>query len=264
VPPSAHLVQLDTAWEDPAANFERVRALLKPVKIVPGDLILMPEMFDTGFSFRHDRTADKGTTLEFMRSLAHDTGALVQGGRTVTSSAERACNVMTAVEPGGAIICEYAKTFLFSPGGEDRWFEPGPGVRTYEWAGATIQPAVCYDLRFPELFRAGVARGATLIALGACWPDVRQHHWRALLIARAIENQAIVLGVNRVGDDPARIPGRPGLHYIGGSIAVSAKGDVLGELGAEPGVLTVPFDDAATLAWREQFPALRDRRDIIR
>ena len=284
-PPHAHLVQLDVAWEDPTRNHDRVRQLLDKADVRPGDLVLLPEMFATGFSFNIERTNDKaGATMSFFVELADDLQAIVQGGRTVASCHSCAArNVMSMVAPGGRMLCEYAKIHLFSPGGEQEKFEPGRDVLTYEW-GATsdqrhatskpsqvadrvspvaslrVQPAICYDLRFPELFRAGLKAGAELIALGACWPSVRQHHWRSLLIARAIENQCFVLGCNRVGDDPPKMDTFPGLHYAGGSIAVGPQGDVLGELDDKPGVLSVPLDPAEVRGWRDKFGAWKDRR----
>lgn len=265
-PPHAHLVQLDIAWQDKAINYERVRQMLDRSDVHAGDFILLPEMFDTGFSFSIEETSDKdGRTLAFLIELAQDTGALVQGGRTIAPCHKCAArNVMSVVsgEGDGRLVAEYAKMKLFSPGGEDGRFEKGRSIETFAWSGMAVMPAICYDLRFPELFRAGLSKGAEVITLGACWPNVRQAHWRALLIARAIENQCVVLGVNRVGDDPPRttlgVGLTPGLHYAGGTVAVGPRGEVLGELGDEAGVLSVPVDVGIVRDWRERFPAWRD------
>lgn len=252
----AHLVQLDITWEDPSANHAAARHLIETAAPEPGDLIILPELFATGFSMNTSRTLDAaGATHAFLQTLARDLGVLVQGGRTI-AGARLARNVMTVASPAGT-IAEYAKVHPFSLGREHEHFEAGSEVVTYPWgpaaAGLAVCPAICYDLRFPELFRLGLARGAEVFALGACWPEVRQHHWRALLIARAIENQAYVLGVNRTGSDPS-------LRYAGGTIAVSPTGEVLGELAAEQGVLSVEVDPGAVRRWREKFPAWRDRR----
>lgn len=258
----AHLVQLDIAWEDPAANFAAVDRLIGTRRVEPGELIVLPELFDTGFSLSTQRTADRdGRTLGYLRELARRLGAFVQGGRTVLPEDRtgKALNIATIVGPSGAVVCEYAKVHPFSFGRESERFVGGPGVETYDWSagGQTMRvcPAICYDLRFPELFRLGVLGGAQVLALGANWPDTRQDHWRSLLIARAIENQAFVLGVNRTGTDPH-------LGYAGGTIAVGPRGGVLGELGDEEGVLSVTLDPRAVEAWRETFPALRDIRLI--
>jgi len=260
---AAHLVQLDIAWEHPEANYEAVRQLLDKVPVNPGDFILLPEMFATGFSFNVEKTNDKsGATLAFLVELAADFQAIVQGGRTVAACHQCAAgNVMTVVSPDGRVLCEYQKIHPFMK--EAERFEGGREVMTYRWpppnstdTPLNVCPAICYDLRFPELFRIGLQQGAEVFALGACWPNVRQHHWRSLLIARAIENQAYVLGCNRTGKEPTPST----LVYAGGSIVIGPKGEVLGELDDKPGVLSVPIDAGAVRAWRVQFPAWRDVR----
>lgn len=260
LPVHAHLVQLDIAWEDAAANFRRVRDLLGAAPVRPGDLVLLPEMFDTGFSLNVEATADAGGTLSFLAGLARELGAYVQGGRTVAAAGGRATNRATAVAPDGSVVCDYRKIHPFSLGREPERFDGGDEVTTYDWAGSSapdrglkVCPAVCYDLRFPELFRLGLLKGAEAYTVGANWPESRRAHWRALLVARAIENQAFVLGVNRTGRDP-------NLAYAGGSIAVGPRGSVLGELGPEEGVLSVEIDPREVHAWRGKFPAWRDAR----
>jgi predicted amidohydrolase len=118
---------------------------------------------------------------------------------------------------------------------------------------AAVCPLICYDLRFPELWRVAALAGAEVFTIGASWPEVRQAHWRALLIARAIENQAYVVGVNRVGRDPSH-------GYAGGSLIVAPDGEILAEGGRAPTVLVADLDLASLRAWRAEFPALRDVR----
>lgn len=235
--------------------------VLHGVDIRAGDLLLLPEMFDSGFSMNTGATADdRGETAAYLRSLAMDLHVTVMGGRTVRRCSAAACkarNHMTVFGPGGELLADYAKIHPFSYGNEHQHFEGGEEVVTFRWAvgarSAVVCPAVCYDLRFPELFRIGAGRGAEVFAIGANWPEGRRGHWTALLRARAIENQAVVLGVNRCGQDP-------NLRYAGGSAAFDAKGELLGELAAEAGVLTVDVDVEAVRAWRAGFPALRDVR----
>lgn len=281
----AHLVQLDIAWEDKAANYGKVRTLLRSVPIRPGDLIVLPEMFDTGFSLADpNATADgdwppalpdlppktdaatrqsdpkprSGATACFLQSLASEHQVTVHGSRTLVDGQGKGRNMATIVGPSGRLLAEYAKVHPFSYGKETERFVGGSEVLTYPWthAGAdpvTICPAVCYDLRFPELFRQGLRKGAEMYVIGANWPAVRAFHWRTLLIARAIENQAIVIGVNRAGSDPA-------LAYGGGSVVVGPKGDILGELDAREAVLTVDIDPQSIREWRKTFPAWRDAK----
>ncbi|MBZ0173545.1 MAG: hypothetical protein K8E66_14275, partial [Phycisphaerales bacterium] len=167
----AHLVQLDMAWEQPETNFRRVEGLLSGADMRPGDLVLLPEMFATGFSLRTELTADRGETLGFIRELAARHACYVQGGRTVLPRhGDKAANVMTAAGPDGQVLCEYAKIHPFSFGREPERFRGGDEVRTWDWehgdARVRVCPAVCYDLRFPELFRIGALRGAEVFALG--------------------------------------------------------------------------------------------------
>ena len=267
----AHLVQLDIAWEDPVENFSRTDRLLDTADIEPGDLVVLPELFSVGFSLNTETTADKGgQTLRYLLRLADDLGVTIQGGRCVHDcDCALAINEATIVAPGSdhddadaRLIAQYAKLHPFTAGREPERFSPGDRVHTYDWQsqGGSLRvcPGICYDLRFPELFRQGLAMGAEVFALGANWPSPRHAHWRALLIARAIENQALVLGVNRVGSDPH-------LNYLGGTIAGGAQCEVLGVVGAEPGVLSVQVDPGAIRGWREAFPAWKDTHpDLVR
>ena len=241
------------AWEDARANREKVAFMLANANVQRGDLVVLPEMFDTGFSFRVERTNDaSGETLAFLAEMAERFGVTIQGGRTLVPAAGGlARNVMSVAAPGKGTICEYAKIHPFQREGD--YFQGDSVVTTYEWEEAqlSICPAICYDLRFPELFRLGLLKGAQAFAIGACWPAVRAHHWRALLIARAIENQAFVFGVNRTGADPMTT-------YSGGTIAIGPKGDVLGELDHAERVLSVDVNAADVTQWREAFRAWRD------
>ena len=256
----AHLVQMDIVWESPEANYRKVDEMLGGCSVQPGDLVVLPEMFDTGFSLRTEVTADRnGKTLGFVRGLAQRLGATVQGGLTRAGAGtdDKATNRAVVFDPGGAQIADYAKVHPFGFGREPERFVGGDDIVIYPWAGdegrTTVAPSICYDLRFPELFRRQTVLGAEVLALGANWPDARQAHWRALAIARAIENLAFMLAVNRAGSDPH-------LSYAGGTIAVGPKGEVLGELGAEEGVLSVTLDLPGLREWRAQFGALGDIR----
>jgi omega-amidase len=157
--PHAHLIQLDIAWEDPSENHERVRQLLDRADVAPGDLILLPEMFATGFSFNIPKTNDKsGQTLAFLVELAEEFQCFAQGGRTVAACHQVACgaaNVMTVVAPSGKVVQEYTKIHPFSIGGEHETFAAGSEVMAWTWSADAIKdepalkvaPAICYDLR---------------------------------------------------------------------------------------------------------------------
>lgn len=249
---------MDIAWEDRAANFKIAERLISEAGVREGDLVVLPEMFDSGFSLNVERTADDaGETADWVERMARESGSHVQGARTVWNAARlKGRNLAVAAGPGG-MVCEYAKIHPFGYGGESERFEGGDEVLTYEWGvgahGLCVCPAVCYDLRFPELFRRGLALGAQVFTVVASWPAARHEHWRALLIARAIENQAYVLGVNRCGSDPR-------LEYAGGTVAVGPRGEIVGELGGDEGVLSVEVEHDEIKKWRARFPAWRDIR----
>lgn len=250
----AHLVQLDIVWENKHANHEKVRALVARCNPNRGDLVILPELFDVGFTLNTQIARDDtGETLAFLQSLAEETGCVIHGARaTVEPGAKLAHNNATICAPGhDTPICEYAKIHPFSFGRESESYTGGDTLVQYAWDELRVCPAVCYDLRFPELFRMGVKDGAQVFALGANWPSHRVAHWRTLCIARAIENQCFMLAVNRCGNDPH-------LPYPGNSIAIDPKGTILGELDDTEGVLSVEIDPGVLHEWRATFPALND------
>jgi predicted amidohydrolase len=145
----------------------------------------------------------------------------------------------------------------FSFAGETKHFESGEGITLFEWQGFKVAPLVCYDLRFPELFRHAVSRGAELFVVIANWPQVREEHWLALLRARAIENQAFVFGVNRSGADPHA-------GYGGRSLALNPRGETIAEGSRQAEALVCNISKEELLAYRQAFPALADmRRDLL-
>ncbi|MDX2117017.1 MAG: nitrilase-related carbon-nitrogen hydrolase [Planctomycetota bacterium] len=261
-----HLVQLDCVWEDRDANRRRVAAMLDDAEVGRGDLVVLPEMFDTGFSFRLERTADTdGTTLAFLQTQASQRGVWLVGSRSVLDAADaapRGRNRCSVIGPDGTLVCEYDKVHPFSLGTpgvsrESDLFVSGMRVATTRLGAGddtlVLCPTICYDLRFPELYREGLRQGAELFTVIANWPDVRAFHFRTLCIARAIENQAFVLAVNRCGKDPS-------LSYHGGSMIISPLGEVLAEADGREQVLSGTMDVATLRAWRDRFPAWRDRR----
>ncbi len=250
------LVQLDVAWEDPAANFSRVTALLEKSPPQPGSLIVLPETFATGFTLSTEasRPTDSPSASEvFLRETALRHRSTVVGGVIGYSEENPAALANQAVVfgPDGARLACYQKQRPFSLIGEPAWYPPGTRSVTFQHAGFQIAPLICYDLRFPELFRGPAVAGATAFVVIAQWPVKRQEHWIVLLKARAIENQAFVIGVNRCGRDPE-------FSYSGRSMVVNPHGIVIADAGETERVLTAEIDPAEAEAWRRDFPALRD------
>jgi len=250
-----YCVQLDIAWENKQANFHRAERLLEASPPQPGALVLLPEMFATGFSMnvtaiREDRS---GETEQFLAGLARKHGAYVMGGLAAARANDKGANQAVVFSPEGQEVARYCKLQPFTPGGESKHYEAGRAPLLFEWQGFSVAPFICYDLRFPEHFRAATRLGAQLITVIANWPIVRIHHWVALLQARAIENQAYVAGVNRCGTDPK-------LTYNGRSLIVGPKGDILADAGHAECVISAETSLAELMTYRKELPFLADMR----
>ena len=157
----------------------------------------------------------------------------------------------------GKLLADYAKLHPFSFGKEPLHFAAGDSLKLFAWNDFTVCPTICYDLRFPELYRRGMQMGAQLFTVIANWPANREGHWPALLQARAIENQCFVAGCNRAGNDPH-------LTYNGGSLIVDPRGRILADGGSGEGVISADVEVETVLAWRREFPVFNDiRRDLL-
>ena len=249
-------VQFDIAWENRKANFESVQRLLTGVSIPAGSLIVLPEMFSTGFSMNVDAVAEtkKSGTEKFLSSLAWQYQSHVIGGLvTRDSSSGKGRNELAVYDPDGRPVALYQKNYTFTYTSESDYYHRGDGLALFSWHDFVVCPLICYDLRFPELFRRAVREGANLFTVSANWPDARLHHWKTLLEARAIENLAYVAGVNRVGTDPS-------FRYPGGSRIVDHHGRVVAEAGDSEKVLSATLDYGDLRDWRNKFPALDDMK----
>lgn len=248
----AVLCQPDPAWEDPLTSKRRIAALLDTEPIAPGSLIVLPEMAVTGFSMNTRATAEPpgGPTEKFFADLARLHQSCLLGG-VITEWQGALRNQAVAIAPDGTVLARYSKQHPFSLAGEADTYPAGNSPVVFDWEGFRIAPFVCYDLRFPDVFRAAVAQGATLLAVIANWPSPRHHHWHTLLAARAIENQAAVIGVNRAGSDPFHT-------YSGGSRILDAQGQSLADAGKAETLLSVSLQPQEVARWRSEFPALRD------
>lgn len=248
-----HALQLDSVWEDKAANFSKVRALLEAAPPEKGTLIVVPEMFATGFSCDVTKTLEPvgGETEQFLRELADTYGCAVLGGVVTPGKEGRGRNQSLVIAPGGGELARYTKMQPFSLGGEADVHESGASPVTFAWSGFKIAPLICYDLRFPELARSAVKLGAEVLIYIAAWPVKRFQHWITLLQARAIENQAYVIGVNRTGSDPQ-------FSYNGRSLVVDPHGVIIADAGEREHELRAEIKSSVVREWRAQFPALRD------
>lgn len=249
------LVQTTLHWENPEAN----RAMLeeKIAGITKTDVIVLPEMFTTGFTMNAASMAEPMNfhTHKWMKNMATKTGALVLGS-VIVKEADQFFNRMIWMEPTGEFKT-YDKRHLFRMAHEHETFSAGSSRLVAQWKGWKICPLVCYDLRFPVWSRNRFNKQTQsldydLLVYVANWPAARSAHWQALLKARAIENQSFVVGVNRVGRDGK------GVLYDGHSVIINPKGETLIESIGEDSIQTLELQKQELTEWRTKFPAYLD------
>ena len=252
------VVQQDTVWQDPAANLARARGFAAAAARAGARVAVFPELFTLGFTMAPEPFAEPlpGPTSEAVAALSREFGLYLVGS-CVEAHAPHPRNAAFVTGPDGALIAAYRKIHPFSYGEEHQHYSGGEDCPLFEVDGIPCGLQICYDLRFPEPFRALAAKGAEVVFLPANWPVRRIAAWSTLLAARAIENQMALCGANRVGRDAM------GLDYPGGSALCDAFGEVIAKGGVGEGLVVGDLDLAALRAWRERFPALRDRRPEV-
>ncbi len=250
----AFAIQADIAWERKAANRSSLEALVRECAPARGSLVVLPELCDVGFTM-NSTVAAEDDSRGWASALARSLGIWMVSGLAVRHD-RGVSNCAVVHDPSGEEVAIYRKAFLFSPAGEREHYVAGTMALTVDCGGLRIAPLVCYDLRFPELWRRAALDGAHCFVCIASWPTARQRHWDALLVARAIENQAFVIGCNRTGTDP-------NAAYSGGSAIVSPLGDIIAHAGSGPGIASADIDADAAMQWRAKFPALADARADI-
>ncbi|MEY4701648.1 MAG: hypothetical protein RL326_1835 [Pseudomonadota bacterium] len=255
------LIQSDIAWNNPSENVRRCAVLAGEALASQGEVLIFPEMFTSGFSMPTGELAEESSRegREFLRTIASQHSVFTIGSTPEVDADGRNYNTAWIFAPDGE-RSSYRKIHPFSFGGEADSYSPGTQTRTAiveNASGETLRctALICYDLRFAPLFWAEAPR-TDLFVVVANWPVTRREHWLTLLRARAIENQAYVAGVNRVGNGG-------GLTYSGDSVLFAPDGTELGALGDNQGTLTCDVTSSAVVAWRERLPALRDRRPEI-
>jgi len=245
------LAQQPLVWHDAAANRARFGEVLEPLAGAT-DLVLLPEMFTTGFTMQPEQFSESalGPTRDWLLQQASALDAAVGGSVAVNDDGKYYNRFMLATPDGDLHTCD--KRHLFRMGGEHRHYSAGRHALIIEWRGIRLCPMVCYDLRFPVWSRRRPELEYDLVTYVANWPASRRHAWVSLLRARAIENQAFCAGVNRIGADGQ------GVAHAGDSVVLDFAGQPLVELNEESRVVTVPLDIDALHAWRDKFPAHLD------
>lgn len=248
-------LQHDVVWEDVEANLAALTPQVAAAVGAGAQLILLTEMFATGFSMNTAKTAQPrgGPAETFLREQARTHGVWLAGSvaEMAADDDRLASNTLILVGPDGATH-RYRKIHPFSYSGEDQYFAAGDTHVTVDVEGIRVTLFVCYDLRFADEFWATAAE-TDLYVVVANWPKARREHWRTLLRARAIENQAYVAGVNRVGSG-----GR--LDYVGDSMIIDPMGEILVSAAGGATMLLADIDADLVRETRAALPFMADRR----
>jgi predicted amidohydrolase len=251
-------IQHDIVWNDRAANFAHVAPKVAAAAAAGARLVLLTETFSTGFSFDTPGIAESegGPSAQFLVESARTHGVWIGGSCPeiapgAPADDQRPSNVFVLAGPDGTVH-RYRKIHPFSHAGEEQYVRPGTEFVTVDVEGLRCSLFVCYDLRFADEFWA-LAHASDAYLVVANWPAKRRRHWSALLRARAIENQAYVVGVNRVGSGG-------GLDYSGDSAIVDPLGEVLATGAGGETMLLADLDPAVVAATRDHFRFLQDRR----
>ncbi len=244
------LIQTDLVWEQAAQNRqglkEKIRSLSRS-----SDLLILPEMFTTGFSMHPQKLAESpnGPTVQWLKTLSAEVQTDITGS-IIISEKDHYFNRLFYVKPAGQIFT-YDKRHLFRMAGEDRIYSAGRKLLTVQLKGWNIRPFICYDLRFPAWIRNQNLE-YDLGLFVANWPERRIAHWRLLLQARAVENQAFIAGVNRIGKDGH------GIVHNGQSLVVDPSGNILADLEDKDTVRSVTLSRKKLNDYRQKFPSWKD------
>ena len=245
------LVQSALFWQNAEANRQQFSEKLSGLQ-GETDLVILPEMFTTGFSMDVAGLAEPmdGPSVQWMKATAAALDAALTGS-FICAENDRFYNRLVFCYPDGRLEF-YDKKHLFGLAGEHEYFASHNKKLVLEWKGFRICPLICYDLRFPVWSRNVLSQPYDLLLYVASWPVRRSHHWRSLLVARAIENQSFVAGVNRVGSDGT------GLEYSGDSALIDFSGQQLVQVSGQETLVTSSISLQQLQQYREQLPFLAD------
>lgn len=248
------IVQADLHWHDAGRNRDQFSTVIHGIE-EQTDLVVLPEMFTTGFSMDAPSLAEpmNGETVGWMTEMAESKNSAICGS-VIISEGDQFFNRFICIEPDGSMSM-YDKRHLFRLADEHNHYAQGNEIQTFKLKGFRICPMICYDLRFPVWSRN---RGNyDLLLYVANWPSRRHNAWATLLRARAIENLSYLAGVNRIGQDGNDLP------YVGGSAIIDYLGNDLADLGDQQGTATTTLDLDALQNFRDRFAFDKDADDFV-
>jgi omega-amidase len=250
------LIQSNLHWENIPANLSMFSEKIASIK-EDTDLILLPEMFSTGFTMNASAVAEKmdGRTMKWMKEQAKNKNCVITGSVVIVEDG-KFYNRLIWMRPDGTHEI-YNKRHLFRYADEQKYYTGGTKRLIVELKGWKICPLVCYDLRFPVWSRNKANSEYDVLIYVANWPERRSHPWKTLLLARAMENQCYVAGLNRVGNDGKNF------YHAGDSAVINYKGESISKIkSGEESVETVSISCEELLAFRKGFPAGLDADDF--
>ncbi len=249
--------QCSSSWEDPDKTLARAELFVRHAAECSANLICFPEQFATGWdpgSHNNIETLD-GSIVTALRNYAKDYTIAILGSFRERSSPFPK-NTALAIGNDGRILASYSKIHLFSPSHEENMFRPGEGLGIFSLGSLTCGIAICYDLRFPALFRVYALKGVQAVFVPSAWPQSRIRYWELFIAARAAENQMYVIGVNTTGKTPVDT-------YSGASITADPHGVIISRANAAEQLLFSNIDPDDVERTRSAFPVGKDCRDDL-
>ncbi|OPX61979.1 MULTISPECIES: nitrilase-related carbon-nitrogen hydrolase [unclassified Methanoregula] len=260
-PPSAPVriccAQISSVWEEPEKTLEKAAVFIRHAAASGASLICFPEQFATGWDPESGRNIQdiRGNIVSRLRELAGQNRICILGSFRQGGSGKPR-NTAIVIDREGGISAMYSKIHLFSPAHEEAGYDPGNELGLFTLGPLCCGMAICYDLRFPELFRLYARGGAHVVFVVAAWPAQRQNHWELFITARAAENQMYVVGVNTTGTNPVDM-------YTGGSMAADPRGSVITRANDAEQLLFIDVDPSVVDSTRRQFPVEKDRKETL-
>lgn len=249
--------QLASVWEEPEKTLEKAGTVIRHAAASGADLICFPEQFATGWDPHPTKNIQdlSGSIVSALRTCAKEHGIGILGSFRKAGNPLPE-NTAVAIGSDGRILSTYSKIHLFSHGHEDEGNSPGTELGIFTLDSLTCGIAICYDLRFPDLFRLYARKGVQAVFVPAAWPQIRIRHWELFIPARALENQMYIVGVNTTGRTPIE-------QYSGSSMTADPHGSIISRARDAEQLLFTDLDAAVVSSARSQLPVEKDRKDTL-
>jgi omega-amidase len=249
--------QVASIWEEPAKTLEKAGILIRHAASSGAAIICFPEQFATGWDPESGKNLQdtSGLIVSSLREYAR-THQIAVIGSFRSQGDPLPENTAVVIDKDGRILTTYSKIHLFSPGNEQVGFSPGSELGIFTLGPFTCGIAICYDLRFPDLFRIYAQKGVQVVFVPAAWPQKRINHWELFITARAAENQMYVAGVNTTGVTPVDT-------YAGSSMTADPHGTIISRANDAEQLVFADLDPALVETARRSFPVDLDRKDAL-